>query len=574
MTKEFIRECAVFELMPFTVSKLLALALLFLLVAPARGNAAMRFTADYPIYDVAPASGIAGNEHTIVLLLRDPNEPNRRDITDKSRLVPPVGITVTGLTPTSTNSLTARISIPKGAPLGKYRFLLKDKESPKEGLDDSKVIGIADFEVTIAPGPIPPGLTPQVDVMWGVMSKDVVHHNFGRKIAANYYGIQIRIGNDSGFDLQIAGVGFRLPASAGIKNIVPANSYRSTRGTLEREQEVGLRATVLNSVKALGSIYTGLLPFWKVPNRKENATLWGAIVNGPVVAGLESVFPDTTIRQLTRLDDQTLRDGLIIKNNSQVATLAWVPRKLLSLSSNSGRTDLDNPRKTEPVKNWHDDPLYVNRKLGELVIVGQAIAYLNRVQVINTSEGSGVTPPPSVLGTDVQAAKQGDEPTIVFTGEHLEGASITGPAGIEFPSANTTVDKNGHVLRAKAVISKDLRAATYVIYVSTSGGRSNPLSLRIDAAPPKIIATTTAPTTIKVTDKDQDVSITITGEFLKDSKLAPTKVENVLELKGETKATFTEVKQTLTVLANAKKGEYNLELQAPGGKAPIKIKLE
>ena len=595
MTREPIQSRTPFAHTRVLLSNLIAFVLIFCVPSPGLARAA--FTVDdppaYPVYDMTPPVGTPGADYVVTVLSRD---PNRREITDKCRFVPPVGITVTGFTPTSSNSFTVRITIPKETPLGECRFLVKDKETPKEGQDDSRVIGTADFDVTVVPGPIPPGMDPQVDVMWGVMGKEIVHHNFGHKIADNYYAIQLTIGNDSGFDLQIAGVGFRLPASSEITNVVPTNSYRATRGTLERAQQVGFRATLLSIAKGLGNLYTGFLPFWRSttnPNRKANAGLWGTIVNGPFIAGLEGALPDTTVRQLTRLDDQTLRDGLIVKNNSQVVTLVWVPKRLLNLSKRNGDMDPDNPRrfKDDPKKkgqriaktaadglyadgitNWRDDPQYVNKKLGELVILGQAIKYLNRVQVVRTAEGAGVTPPPTVLGTDIQVAKQGDEPTIVFSGDHLEGSSVVGPTGIQFPDSNISIDKNGHVLRAKAVISKDIKPDTYTVFLSSPGGRSNPVSLRIDPAPPADIDAT--PKNIKVTDKDQDITIVITGKFLKDSKLVPKKVEKVLDVKDDAKSSFDRLTQTVQVIANAKKAAYTLELEGPGGKAAIKITLE
>jgi hypothetical protein len=158
---------------------------------------------NYPTYDITPPSGVPGREYNILVLS---HEPTRKEITEKAQLVAPGDIAVSGAKANSSASLTAKISIPKDTPIGKYRFLLKDKDGT-----GATIIGVADFEVTaIGPGPFPTA-TPEVDVMWGVMAKNVAHDNFGRYIANNYYGIQIVIGNNSGFDLQIAGIGFQLP---------------------------------------------------------------------------------------------------------------------------------------------------------------------------------------------------------------------------------------------------------------------------------------------------------------------------------------------------------------------------
>lgn len=454
------------------VCKLIAVMLLFTSTVPALAWSAphMGDTPEkYPVYDMTPSSGSAGREYTVVVLKHDPADPK---VNDETQLVPPREITVSpGVKATSNVSLTAKITIPKDTPIGKYRFLLTDKEGT-----GANTIGIADFDVTaIGQGPFPTP-TPEVDVMWGVMPRAIVRHNFGHQVANNYYGIQIRIGNDSGFDLQIAGIGFKLPPSTGIKNIVPTNSYRATRGTLEREQEVGIRATVLNIAKSLGSLYSGFLPFWHMPNRRANANLAGEILTGPFEAGLEIVFPDTTNRQLTRLDDQTLRDGLVVKNNTQVVTLAWVPKKLLNLSKDAGKSDNDYPGRAknttekDKVKDWSDDPQYVNWKLGELVLVGQQIAYINRVQVLKTSEGTGVTPPPSVTSTNPTSFKQGEEKDVVFIGTNLKDATLGPPPGIEIPLESISPDTTGTRVTAKIKIAETTAPGTYKITVGTSGG--------------------------------------------------------------------------------------------------------
>lgn len=535
------------------------------------------FNADYPVYDMTPSTGAPGRDYAVRVLSHD---PARKEITDKTQLVPLDSLTVSGVKNDSNASLSAKISIPRDAPIGKYRFLLKDE-------DTANILGVADFEVTaIGQGATPPGIDPQVDVMWGVMPSKIVSHNFGRQIANNYYGIQIRIGNDSGYDLQLAGIGFKLRDS-GLSNIVPTNSYRSTRGTLEKEQQIGIRASVVNAVKALGTLYSGFLPFWHMPNRKANANLAGEILNGPFERGLEIVFPDLTTAQLTRLDDQTLRDGLIVKNNSQIVTLVWIAKKTLNLSNHTGPeeqaylnrlipdpSNLNNKipaTQRSDVKNWRDDPQYVNWKLGEMVLVGQQITYINRVQVISTTEGSPVTPPPSVTGLNIQSAKQGEQgKEIVFSGDFLIAPSIAGPTGIEFPSSNITVDKNSHIVRAKMNVSETIEPGTYNLTVTTEGGQKV-VAFRIDPAPPKIDAI--APLSIKPTDKDQDVKVTITGKFLKGGKLTLKKVENVLEVKDDATGDATKITQTIKVFTKAAAGDQTLEFTAPGGTTTVLIKI-
>lgn len=179
--------------------------------------AATQQTPPYTVYDVSPPSGAPGSSYFVNIISHD---PTKTEITNKTVIFAPGGITLSDMRIISKNGLSAKITIPDDTPLGRVQFLLKDKEG-----EQGKIIGVAEFDVTaIAQSPIPPGLNPEVDVMWGVMARQVVRHNFGTKIAKHYYAIQLGIGNNSGFDLQIASVGFRLPKNTKIKNTLPTNS--------------------------------------------------------------------------------------------------------------------------------------------------------------------------------------------------------------------------------------------------------------------------------------------------------------------------------------------------------------
>lgn len=195
------------------------------------------------------------------------------------------------------------------------------------------------------------------------------------------------------------------------------------------------------------------------------------IVNGPLTTGYELIVPDTTIKQLIRLDDQMLRDGLIIKNSSQVRTLAFVPKKLLNLSKDSGRMDLDNPRWHDTsVRDWKDDPQYVNIKLGDLVLVGQTIAYINRVQVVANAEGGPVTPPPTVIGMDIREIVQGTKQVVTFSGSNLQNAVVTGPEGISITKQSGDGDGKGFSFKAEISVSPEVNPGEYTLIITTNGG--------------------------------------------------------------------------------------------------------
>jgi hypothetical protein len=250
----------------------------------------------------------------------------------------------------------------------------------KGGTEVRKVLDVSLTNGGRTPGPIPPGLKPQVDVMWSVLPGRVVHANFGRKVRGDYYGIQIVIGNNSGYDLQIASAGFTLknsiPTPSGVSYPLPTASYQLARGSLAREQEVGFRARLVNSLDAVGPVLTGFVPFFHIINHRANFSQLVNVFTNPFSAGTKLVYPDTTIGQLGRLEQQTFRNDqtsrTIIPNNTQISIVTFFPKESLKryMQAMPGfkKDDLS-------------DPMKVMEALGDLVLVGQQVEYLNRVRL-------------------------------------------------------------------------------------------------------------------------------------------------------------------------------------------------
>ena len=232
--------------------------------------------------------------------------------------------------------------------------------------------GQADFSITaITAQPLPPGLDAEVEVMWKVLPPDVVHDNFGSRVAKRYYGVEVVIGNNSGFDLQLAAVGFRnyKPSAGGSSGgstpclnsgtgraypRIPTDSYQIVRGSLEREQEFGRRHKFLSGLKTVGLLMTGFIPFYEgATQAKTHYTGFTNIVNNPLISGLEILFPDTTINQLRRLDIQALRDGIIIPHNTHRRTMTFISKRVLFCGT--GKPS--------------DNPPQVTSALGDLVLM-------------------------------------------------------------------------------------------------------------------------------------------------------------------------------------------------------------
>ena len=162
----------------------------------------------------------------------------------------------------------------------------------------------------------------EVDVAWYVIPTKIMKDNYGHSIDKKYVGIDVSLGNSSGYDVMISSVMFKNSSNAVSLKLPPApnTSYRLARGTLEKQQQTGRRAVFINTTKVLGTLGTGVVPFFHVPTAKANFSTGVDIFSNPLEKGLELIFPDTLVKELERLDDQYLRDGTVVHNQEQVRT--------------------------------------------------------------------------------------------------------------------------------------------------------------------------------------------------------------------------------------------------------------
>ena len=176
-----------------------------------------------------------------------------------------------------------------------------------------------------AAGPIP--ANQQVDVIWGVLSKELCRDNFGNHVANDVYCIEVKIGNNSGHQIQLAGVGFQPNFTLGnnVLGPTPNISYQSVRASAQGYALWTPRTLLMNGSSAIGLLMATFNPFFRT---SFNIARWAA--GTAVVSSLPGVIgqiaPDLATRELNNLDDQTFRDGLLIPNNSQVRTMVFVAR--------------------------------------------------------------------------------------------------------------------------------------------------------------------------------------------------------------------------------------------------------
>jgi hypothetical protein len=387
-------------------------------------------------YDIAPSSGKQGKDYEVIITsnqcLQDlsevpPKSKPRNPLKDLQLYAPDgSGIRVTNSKATDCR-VTAKLSIAADSPVAIAKLWLVDKDRLPQVVVDFAVAGIT-------AGPIPPGLNDkgQVDVMWSVLPDQITNDNFGGKVAKQFYCVEVVIGNDSGFDLQLASIGFTLPGLANGKYRIPNSGYRTVRGSLEAFQLLAPRNFVVNGLKMLGPLLTGFLPFFHAASHTTNFSEAINLISNPLEKGVENFWPDLVPSELDRLADQTFRDDVstktIVPNNVQARILTFVPKQLLFPKQQGlakGSVKIDN------VEFKSSNPQDVMKVLGEIVIVGNQIDYVNRMRVVNNPLG--------VSASDRSISGKITDPCSVGVG----GVTMTLSGGSDFTSRDITTSPDG-----------------------------------------------------------------------------------------------------------------------------------
>lgn len=363
-------------------------------------------------YDISPSGAVQGTDLEITVTSNQCVQDASKSQIKGFQLSAPDGSRIT-VTETNTTAclLTAKLSVAADAPVGVVKLRLTKADAEKnQVLQD-----VIDFAVTgITQGPIPPGLNNkgQVDVMWSVLPDQVVHDNFGAKVATEYYCIEAVIGNDSGYDIQLASIGFTVPSffvntpNGPQQYRIPNTGYRIVRGTLQRREVLNPRNMILNGIKIAGPLLTGFTPYFHNVSHKTNFSELINIISNPLEKGFEMLVPDTLPAQVDRLGDITYRDDIssrtIIPNNIQTRLTTFVPKGILFPGMKGKKPNPGEDRK---------NPMDVMHKLGDMVIIGEQIQDVNRIRVVSTGLSETPSPTPSPTPTASPTATPETAPT-------------------------------------------------------------------------------------------------------------------------------------------------------------------
>jgi hypothetical protein len=444
-----------------------------------------------------------------------------------------------GLTPSDFAAgkciVTATLTIDPNIQAGTYSVIL---------LDSSKMpVGHTEFAVTDATaGPTPPGLPPQVDAIYNVMGFKDCADAFGKRVAQALYCIQIKIGNNSGYPLQVAGMGFTRKleelTAVGSPNVTIANnSYASTRAVLVHAESLSVRNVVFNILQASGLLMSASAPFFNRTNPKKNWLTFSTIVNGPLQQAYGLIFPDPVLRQLGNLDDQAFRDNVVIPNNSQIQTVLFVEKVALTpsleelrirfskaaqkppkKSSTSPATEAqtkqaqleaqvvqdaqtqlsavakgtaENSTRPSRLKMWKGEasPLIVKLALGDLVIVGDLILYLQRVQVQTSASPNNVAVTISPLTPSVSAGAP-QQFTAVVTGTSTTTVTWTVKCAATGSGACGSIDASGGLYTAPTTAPSP---NTVTITATSTADTTKSAATTVTIIPALTITTTSLP---------------------------------------------------------------------------------
>jgi hypothetical protein len=380
---------------------------------------------------IQPSGGKLPTSVTLAVL-ENCDDPKSVDLSNDKLLVTGSGLSLSTSQNANKCVIQSVLSIDPSTPAGTYSIIVEDKNT-------GKPVGFTDLSVLdTSAAPIPPGLAPEVDVIWNVLSENDCSDAFGERVAQSMYCVELKIGNNSGHPLQLAGVGFTKSLKAlnalNIPQVTIGNtSYATTRAVLVESQVWSTRNLVANSIAGAGLIMAGFAPFYHHLNAKANFATGSAIVSGPLQQAFNLIFPDPIVTQLKSLDDDSFRDNMIIQNNQHIKTMVFVEKQNMTLPLNELEHELTNADSGEAMKElmaaaktkeetrsaqvmaqslavmqtnfkstiknssrptfWkgQQNPLLVDIALGNLVIVGDEIQYLQRVQIQSSVSNAGVT---------------------------------------------------------------------------------------------------------------------------------------------------------------------------------------
>jgi hypothetical protein len=354
------------------------------------------------------------------------------------------GLNVAGTASKHSNSCEMTVTLKAGANAtqGSLRLTVLD------GSKTPITIGTATVTVnSVAPGAVPPGLDPQVDATWQVEDYDVIKQNFGQNLANHYFGILIKLGNDTGYNLLLDGVAFETaaqtvppcyasPNCAGMPNPVPSETPMLLQGVVAYGETYSTRNIALRSLQWASLLTTGFIPFFRAPRAAANFASAIAIFNGPFTTGFAAEFPDLTVQQLQRLGGSgVLGNSNELDNNSSATYLAFLSRSSICDASTSKNPELATACSS---KAKSMNPALLTTYLSHLVLVGVKVPAANaRFRVVASADTTTTTE----LTAD-KAVIAGVQSTVTISSPNNSSLDLSTTTAVKSAEADVTTSAN------------------------------------------------------------------------------------------------------------------------------------
>jgi IPT/TIG domain. len=205
---------------------------------------------------------------------------------------------------------------------------------------------------------------------------------YGRRIAHRFVAIQIVIRNrNTSHDFLLHEVALDLRNVVKDDDLTPPDSYNpsstdlnSLRGVSEKGQAYDPRNLILRMLRGAGTIAAGLIGVTTFGSSYSPSV---AVFNGPVLSAFSDTFPDSTINQVNRLNDEAYSENVLVPKGTAKRMTAFI--------------DLDTMIPHSLQKKYYSDPMaivdqvdfreavgivrgiYVTRVVAEPLLVNRAV---------------------------------------------------------------------------------------------------------------------------------------------------------------------------------------------------------
>jgi len=226
---------------------------------------------------------------------------------------------------------------------------------------------------------------PEVYIGWSVIPSKIVADNYGHYVRRKYFAIDVAIANRSKDSLIVTALEFCNDINKEKMREVSSDPPL-VRGTLQKGELTGKRSIISHSIQAVGDLASPSAAFFK--NTIHRGTFSGvAALFTPLRTGFDLVWPDTILAYLQNWDkDEVFKRGFVVSAGGSTRGRAFIPIELvyprpLDKTSKSYSEDL---RRWKEATKGNFDAKDVKKKIGKLVVLGQAIELRNQQRFVNS----------------------------------------------------------------------------------------------------------------------------------------------------------------------------------------------